>query len=359
MLVVAPFAVHDAGIADLCRYYSLVASLADTGSTDLLVEWRSARRDMAGRSIRSLSRRPQCGDRPIGDKPDLVGLCQGGWMSLVPCRRLPGKVRGAASPARRSTRHFIGIAEARLRSGIFVDQTIAAEGGVCRRRASGRASGGAGRISEIPRIASPATARPARPGSLGRHARFARRYYRQVAAWLFRENWLARDGGLRPADAAVAHRMRRSTSWRVSPTASPPPRRYAAVLDLRRGRRRPTAMPRPIAAISPCSWAREHAGTRNGGRMAPAETSDRASGSRWKPRSAHRPAGGRDDSASTISPMMMVCEPNSGRLRQPAVEMRDRRSASVRPRPRQPDALRERSSCAVVGAKAKAAAMSA
>ena len=201
VLVVAPFAVHDAGIADRADGHSLVASLAGYGLGPIfLVEWRSARRDMAGASVDSCLADLNAAIDLIGDKPDLVGLCQGGWMSLVHAAAFPGKARRlviAGAPV--DTSFSSAIAEgARYMPEIFVDQTIAAEGGVLRGAATlaaFRASGGAERdVSEILQIASPAD-NPAACAALAawdaRTLDLPGVYYRQVAAWLFRENRLA------------------------------------------------------------------------------------------------------------------------------------------------------------------------
>lgn len=206
VLVVAPFAVHDAGIADLAEGHSLVAALAGYGLGPIyLVEWKSARRDMAGASIDGCladlnAAMDLAGSDQAGERPDLVGLCQGGWMSLVHAAAFPGKARRLVIVGAPVDTSFASpIAEgARLTPELVIDQAIAAEGGIvsgAATLAAFRASGGAERDApEILQIAGP-DADPAACSALAdwdaRTLDLPGVYYRQVAAWLFRENRLA------------------------------------------------------------------------------------------------------------------------------------------------------------------------
>ncbi len=93
-LLCTPLALHGAGMADLAAEHSLVAALRDAGIERLLMaDWRSAGADM-----RSLGIDEYLADLNVlvdhaGGRVDLVGLCQGGWLSLIYAARFPAKVR--------------------------------------------------------------------------------------------------------------------------------------------------------------------------------------------------------------------------------------------------------------------------
>jgi poly(3-hydroxybutyrate) depolymerase len=93
-LLCAPFALHGATVADLATGHSLVAALCGAGIERLfMADWRSASADM-----RFLGIDDYLGDLnvlvdQVGGLVDLVGLCQGGWLSLLYAGRFPGKVR--------------------------------------------------------------------------------------------------------------------------------------------------------------------------------------------------------------------------------------------------------------------------
>jgi poly(3-hydroxyalkanoate) synthetase len=93
-LLCTPLALHGAAMADLAAEHSLVAALRDAGIERLLMaDWRSAGADM-----RSLGIDEYLADLNVlvdhaGGRVDLVGLCQGGWLSLIYAARFPAKVR--------------------------------------------------------------------------------------------------------------------------------------------------------------------------------------------------------------------------------------------------------------------------
>ena len=93
-LVCAPYALHRALIADFAPGHSVVQSLRNGGIDRVyLTDWRSATSDMRYLSIDSyLSDLNVAGDE-IDAPVDLVGLCQGGWLSLLYAARFPAKVR--------------------------------------------------------------------------------------------------------------------------------------------------------------------------------------------------------------------------------------------------------------------------
>jgi|HubBroStandDraft_6_1064221.scaffolds.fasta_scaffold17763_5 poly(3-hydroxyalkanoate) synthetase len=93
-LICAPFALHDATIADLAPGHSLVDALACNGCHRLFVtDWRPASADMRLLTIDSYLADLNVAVDELGAPVDLVGLCQGGWMALAYAARFPAKVR--------------------------------------------------------------------------------------------------------------------------------------------------------------------------------------------------------------------------------------------------------------------------
>jgi poly(3-hydroxybutyrate) depolymerase len=93
-LLCTPLALHGAAVADLATGHSLVAALRGAGIERLfMADWRSASADMRFLGIdeylADLNVLVDC----VGGLVDLIGLCQGGWLSLVYAGRFPAKVR--------------------------------------------------------------------------------------------------------------------------------------------------------------------------------------------------------------------------------------------------------------------------
>lgn len=93
-LVCTPLALHGATIADLATGHSLVAALCGAGIERLfMADWRSASSDMRFLGIDDYLADLNVLVDQVGGLVDLVGLCQGGWLSLLYAGRFPGKVR--------------------------------------------------------------------------------------------------------------------------------------------------------------------------------------------------------------------------------------------------------------------------
>jgi poly(3-hydroxybutyrate) depolymerase len=92
-LVDAPYAGHTATIADYHKGQSLVETLLANGHRRVLVtDWKSAGLDMKDYDIDNyLAELNVCID-DLGARVNLVGLCQGGWMSAMYAARYPEKV---------------------------------------------------------------------------------------------------------------------------------------------------------------------------------------------------------------------------------------------------------------------------
>jgi poly(3-hydroxyalkanoate) synthetase len=94
VLVCAPYALHGALIADFAPNHSLVEALQRSGVNRIYVsDWCSATPEMRHMSIDNYLAELNVAIDEIGPPVDLIGLCQGGWLSLVYAARFPGKVR--------------------------------------------------------------------------------------------------------------------------------------------------------------------------------------------------------------------------------------------------------------------------
>jgi len=90
---VAPLALHGAAMADFAHQHSLVERLLAEGlDRVLLIEWRSASPAMRYLSIDSYLADLGIAIEDLGGRANLVGLCQGGWLSLMFAGRYPHKV---------------------------------------------------------------------------------------------------------------------------------------------------------------------------------------------------------------------------------------------------------------------------
>ncbi len=198
-LVVAPFAIHDAGIADLAPGHSLVAALESYGVGPVaLAEWKSATHELAGLSIDSCLSDLNIAVDLVGAPGDLIGLCQGGWLSLLYAAALPRKVRRlvvAGSPVDLSFSSSIAQGAQFVLPDVL-DELIAAGGGVVSGKkslAAFRASGGA--ESEARGVLQVATLAPEIAAAFeawnARTLDLPGRYYADVLNWLFRQNRLA------------------------------------------------------------------------------------------------------------------------------------------------------------------------
>ena len=94
VLVCAPCALHGSLIADFASGHSVLEALQQSGLHRVyLTDWRSAEPDMRYFSIDSYLADLNIAIDEIGPPVDLVGLCQGGWLSLVYAARFAEKVR--------------------------------------------------------------------------------------------------------------------------------------------------------------------------------------------------------------------------------------------------------------------------
>ena len=93
-LLCTPQALHGAVVADLAVGHSLVAALRDAGIERLfMADWRSASAGMRFLGIDDYLAALNVLVDHLGGLVDLIGLCQGGWLSLAYAGRFPAKVR--------------------------------------------------------------------------------------------------------------------------------------------------------------------------------------------------------------------------------------------------------------------------
>ena len=101
-LVDAPYAGHPAAIADYSKDQSLVQTLLDNGIGHVvLTDWKSATEDMKDFEIDNYLEEMLAVIEDLGGRVNLVGLCQGGWLSAMIAARFPDKVNAlvlAGSP---------------------------------------------------------------------------------------------------------------------------------------------------------------------------------------------------------------------------------------------------------------------
>ena len=101
-LVDAPHAGHTATIADYHKGQSLIETLLANGLGHvLLTDWKSATLDMKDLEIDNYLAEILAAIDDLGGRVNLVGLCQGGWVSAMIAARFPDKVHSlvlAGSP---------------------------------------------------------------------------------------------------------------------------------------------------------------------------------------------------------------------------------------------------------------------
>ncbi|MGB7914460.1 MAG: hypothetical protein WCF79_04060, partial [Rhodomicrobium sp.] len=89
-LVDAPYAGHPAVIADYAKDQSLVQTLLDNGIGHVvLTDWKSATEDMKEFEIDNYLEEMLAIIEDLGGRVNLVGLCQGGWLSTMIAARFP------------------------------------------------------------------------------------------------------------------------------------------------------------------------------------------------------------------------------------------------------------------------------
>jgi poly(3-hydroxyalkanoate) synthetase len=132
LLICAPYALHGALVADFAPGHSIVEALQQGGVNRIYVtDWCSATPDMRYLSIDNYLADLNVAIDEIGTPVDLVGLCQGGWLSLVYAARFPDKVRRlvlAGTPVDVSTPSELSKVVAALPPAAFAQMVQQGEG---------------------------------------------------------------------------------------------------------------------------------------------------------------------------------------------------------------------------------------
>jgi len=197
VLIVAPFALHDAAIADFAPGFSLAAVLEAAGPV-ALTRWRPATSDMRLLTIDSYLAELNVAVDELGGCVALVGLCQGGWLAAIHAARFPAKVAAlvlAGAPIDLAAAPSQILDHVASTPAVLLQSYLAAFGGL---------APGAHRRMVWTRDSLDATARQAlqREPTPNLQAAFDRwnaytlalpgPFLSQATDWLFRENRMAR-----------------------------------------------------------------------------------------------------------------------------------------------------------------------
>jgi poly(3-hydroxyalkanoate) synthetase len=200
-LVCAPYALHRALIADFAPGHSVVQSLQEGGIDRIyLTDWRSASPEMRYLSIDSYLSDLNVAIDEIGAPVDLVGLCQGGWLSLLYAARFPAKVRRlvlVGAPVDLSTESALSRL-ARNAPELVYDQLVARGGGNVSGEEMLRFWSRSPSPEDIAVALQRSLSDEGGPELLERFARWNEEtlnlpgtYYLQIVNWIFRENRIA------------------------------------------------------------------------------------------------------------------------------------------------------------------------
>jgi poly(3-hydroxybutyrate) depolymerase len=201
-MVVAPFALHGATLADFAPGHSLIERLLAEGLEHvLLVEWKSASMD-----TRSLMIDDYLADLAVilddcEARTALIGICQGGWLSLMAAARFPQKVARlvlAGSPVDLDAEPSKFVETVRAVSPHVFEAVVQSGNGLVLGRRM-LAAWGAGALDAAGQARTLQVADPVPPNLSERFQRWDRwalnlpgPYYLQVVERLFRGNELAR-----------------------------------------------------------------------------------------------------------------------------------------------------------------------
>jgi poly(3-hydroxyalkanoate) synthetase len=200
LLIVAPYAIHEASIADFADGHSLAQVLIEGGSESVtLTYWKSATAEMRDYGIDAYLGDLNVAVDDVGGRASLVGLCQGGWLAAAYAARFPRKVaRLVLAGAPIDT----GAAESRITqiltsvSTASITQALALSGG----RVLGSLSHALWSNDLLQGFTAEAALQCAGDSALtakfnnawnARTVDLPGAYFLQTAEWIFRENRLA------------------------------------------------------------------------------------------------------------------------------------------------------------------------
>ena len=205
VLIVAPYAIHEASIADFADRHSLAQALVEGGSESVaLTYWKSATAEMRDYGVDAYLGDLNVAVDDLGGRASLVGLCQGGWLAAAYAGRFPRKVAKlvlAGAPI------DPGAAQSRITQTLSAVPTAAIVQALA--LSGGRVHGSLAYALWSEDLAQGFTAEPALqcaddPALIAKFNAWNARavdlpgaYFLQTAEWIFRENRLA--GGAFPA----------------------------------------------------------------------------------------------------------------------------------------------------------------
>ena len=202
VLIVAPYAIHDASIADFAPGHSLAEALQAAGTSMIAATfWKSATPQMSQFGIDAYLADLNIAIDELGGEASLVGLCQGGWLAALYAARFPRKVRRlvlVGAPVDLAAAPSTITRALELATPASIRQAIALSGGLVRGSLSLAltASGMAEEYRPEAALGNDVTPELAAKFSawsaLGMDLPGA--YFVQTAEWLFRQNRFAEAG---------------------------------------------------------------------------------------------------------------------------------------------------------------------
>ena len=133
-LITAPHAGHTAMIADYHEGQSLVETLLANGIAHVaLTDWKTATQDMKDLEIDNYLADLIVAIDDLGGRVNLIGLCQGGWVSAMLASRFPAKVNSlilAGAPIDMETGGGLIMTMVHKSPVSFYEELVALGGGV-------------------------------------------------------------------------------------------------------------------------------------------------------------------------------------------------------------------------------------
>jgi poly(3-hydroxyalkanoate) synthetase len=198
VVIVGPYAVHDAAIADFAEGHSLAGVLTEEGAGPLaLTFWKSATVQMRDYGIDAYLSDLNVAVDDLGGRVSLVGICQGGWLAAAYAARFPRKVAklvAAAAPLDPSAAESHITRTLAATPPAAIARALALTGG----RVSGTMSSALFGDNWSPEFNAEAALQGADVSTVQKFDVWNSRtvdlpgvYFAQTAEWIFRENRLA------------------------------------------------------------------------------------------------------------------------------------------------------------------------